>query len=373
MITKQQWAILGVLGVAVLCLYCVGGVIVLQTLSAPPVTPDLAAFQAEPSITPTTFATPTPTDTPTALPTATWVLAPPPTVMPTATWVLAPPQAGTTVVGTRAPLTPNVTPAATATRPPTLQPTGPLMTAWSKTQKATTYRIEFQIAMSGNLPDLPPAWQLAQGMPVLGLTAAVNGKDAHMKMQGLLAMLLTGNPAQALEIMTIGGKIYLRGPAPMLGAPEAKWYVLTGQSNFSMNYQEMLETPSDPTIDWNSFKKTTTEVLDGRRCDVYMGDKNVTLKFFDAIATTTGQGQDSLGNITNATSKFWVCDDGYLHQLLMNVEGASPNKPSEKVSFQVRLHAWDFNTNIKLTAPATAVPLPNTSFNFFFATPTRTK
>lgn len=132
---KQQWAILGVLGIAVLCFYCVGGLVVLQTLSAPSVSPDSIALQPEARNTllasPTPLATFTPTTTPTPLPTATWVLASPPTVLPTATWVLAPPptQAGATVVGTRAPLAPSATPGATSTRRATVQPVGPIMTA----------------------------------------------------------------------------------------------------------------------------------------------------------------------------------------------------------------------------------------------------
>lgn len=364
--TRTQWAILGALGIAVLCLYCVGTLVVLQTLSAPSVAPDSVALHAEtPTVllmSPTPLATSTRTATPTASPTATLVLAPPPT------------PASTTVAGTRAPLAPNVTPGATATRHATVPSAGPIVTARNKTQAAATYRIEFQMTVTGNLPDLPPAWQAAQGAPIISVTAAISGKDSHIKLQGLFTMLVTGDPTKPLEILTVGGKTYLHGPLPLLGAPENKWYISSGQAQFSIDVNESTPNlPNDTTIDWNAFKKTTIEVLDGRRCDVYVGDKNTTMQLFDAIVTGIVQQQDVLSNITNATTKFWICDDGYLHQLLMNIEGSPPDQPSEKVGSQIRMHIWDFNANIKLTPPANAVPLQGSTFNFGFATPTRAK
>lgn len=220
---------------------------------------------------------------------------------------------------------------------------------------------------------MPPGWDPNKGLSLFNLTGAVSGKDSHIKFQGLLAMLLTGDPTKSLEILTVGGKTYLRGPLPMFGALEDKWYVSSGQAQFSTNINEgMPEIPDDPAIDWNAFKKTTTEALDGRRCDVYVGDKNATMKLFQA-ASSGMPNSDVLGNIENATTKLWICDDGYLHQLWMNIEGRSKDKPTEKVSLQMRLHIWDFNANIKLTPPANAVPLQMPSFNLGLATPTKTR
>lgn len=363
--TKQQWALLGILGVGVLCLYCVGGWLALEMLSAPRASPDSSAFSTPPTalalITPTS-PTPPATFTPTREPTA----------QATATWVIAPPQAqtGAPIVGTRAP---NTTPGATATRRATVQPVGPIMTAWSKAQNVTAYRIEYDWTIKGNLSDMPPGWDANKGLPLFSIAGAVNGKDSQMKFQGLMAMLFTGDPTKAIEFLTIGDKTYLRGPAPMFGAPEDKWYVSTGRGELSIKTSEgMPDVPNDPTIDWSAFKKTGTETFDGRRCDVYTGDKNATTKLFQAASTET-PGKSSLDNIESATTKFWICDDGYLHQWTMNIEGRAKDKPTEKVSFQIRLHVWDFNANIKLTPPANPAPLQMPSFDFSLATPTKTR
>lgn len=377
--TKQQWALLGILGIGVLCLYCVGGWLALEMLSAPRASPDSSTFSTPPTalalITPTSptpSATFTPTREPTAQATATWVIAPPPA------------QPGATVVGTRAPNTtpganvigtraPNTTPGATATRRATIPPVGPVLTSWSKAQNVTAYRIEFDWTVKGNLPDIPANWQTAQGIPLFGIAGAVSGKDSQMKFKGLLAVILTGDPTKSIEILTVGGKTYLRGPAPMFGAPEDKWYAATGQFEFSTKVNEgMPGPPSDPAIDWNAFKKTGTEILDGRRCDVYSGDKNTTIKLFQSASTETS-GASWLDNIENATTKFWICDDGYLHQWIMNIDGRAKDKPTEKISLQSRLRMWDFNANIKLTPPANPAPLQMPSFDFSLATPTKTR
>ncbi len=370
--TKRHWIILGALGLAVICLYCIGAIAVLQTLSAPSATQIVAALEATPAgatIAPTTSAPAafTPTTAPTARATATWVLAPQA-------------QPNVTGVGTRAPIAPpstaaqGATPGATATRRATIQPVGPIMTAWSKAQNVTAYRIEFDWTVKGNLGDMPPGWDASKGLPLFGIAGAVNGKDSQMSFKGILAILFTGDPTKSVEFLTIGDKTYIRGPMPMMGAPEDKWYISSGQGTFKTTMNEgITDLPSDPTIDWNSFKKTSTETFDGKRCDVYSGDKNATLKFFQSVNAKETTGKQSLDTIDNAEIRFWICDDGYLHQWTMNVEGRAKDKPTEKVSFQIRLHLWDFNGNIKLTPPANPAPLQMPSFDFGLATPTTTK
>jgi hypothetical protein len=185
-----------------------------------------------------------------------------------------------------------------------------------------------------------------------------------------LAIPFTGDP-KPIEFLTLGNQTYIRGPAPMLGAPENKWCVSTGQSTFSTNINEGIpELPSDPTIDWSGFKKTTTETLDGKRCDVYSGDKTATTKLFQSVNTQETTSKQSLGDVDSAETKFWICDDGYLHQWTLNIEGRNKDKPTERVPFQIRLHLWDFNANIKLTPPANPAPLKMPSFDFTILTPT---
>lgn len=359
--SKQQWTIIGVLGIAVVCLYCIVGLAVLWALRAPSVISNLVAQVESPisAIASPTLTTSTRTSTPTASPTATWVLASPPT------------SANATAVGTPI-LTPGVTPRTMATRSTPPQSVEPLIAAWSKTQTAQTYRVEVKVTMTGNLSDLPPAWQTVQGVPMLGFTAAVNGQDVHLKIYGLLAMLFTSNPTQAFEILKVGNKTYIHGPAPLFGAPEARWYVTTGQSDLAFNPNEMLESPDNPTIDWAGFQKTITEMLDGRRCDVYVGDQNAMTKLLDAVKMRGGQNKNTLDNIISASTKLWACDDGYLHQIWANLEGRTSAQSSEKVGLEMYVHIWDYNARIQLTPPSDAEPLQGL-FNFSMATPTRTR
>jgi hypothetical protein len=80
--TKQHWAILGILALAVVCLYCLGGMLVLQMfadqsaqiVAALESTPAGATIVPPPLANATAIAPLTPTPQPTARPSATWVI-----------------------------------------------------------------------------------------------------------------------------------------------------------------------------------------------------------------------------------------------------------------------------------------------------------
>jgi hypothetical protein len=123
-------------------------------------------------------------------------------------------------------------------------------------------------------------------------------------------------------------------------------------------------------MDLNGFRKTGSETLDGQRCDVYTADKNSSLELFRSLNTSGAPNQDALGALDNAETKIWICDDGYFHQLAMNMEGHSQSNPAQKTAIQLKMRVFDLNANIKITAPANAAPMQAPAF--FFGTPTAT-
>ena len=327
--TKQQWIIIAALALGVLLCYGLGGVMLLQVLGT-----QSAEVVSTPALEPTIAVTATakPTATPIATPTA---------------------QA-----------------TASGTPRPTSQSTEPISTAWDKSRTATSYRMEFDWIITGNLSGIPAGWNTSQGFPLFSLAASVNGKDSQVVMKGFIAMFLSGDPTKSVEFLTIGDKSYIKGPLPLLGAPEDKWYIATTQLTQTSVLQknDFLDPTSGQNADWASFKKTASETFDGKQCDVYTGDQAATLNLFQSLASQGAPNEDSLTDFDKAEAKFWVCDDGYLHQMTMNVQGHDKTKPTEPVSLQLRLHLYDLNTNFKLTPPTNPAPLETPSF--FLATPT---
>jgi hypothetical protein len=123
--------------------------------------------------------------------------------------------------------------------------------------------------------------------------------------------------------------------------------------------------------DLTVFKKTSSEALDGRRCDVYRADEQATREFLNEILTGMEQAQSALQQVSNVELKIWICDDGYLHQLTLNMEGQAQNKPDQKASISMRFHCWDLNSQIEIQPPPNPAPLQPSPL-FKLGTPTAT-
>jgi hypothetical protein len=351
-VTKRQWIIIAALALGVLLFYGLGGIMLLQMVRT-----QSAQVVSTSALEPTMAAAATAKST--AIPLAM------PTARATATRVIQSGQAQTTA--TRFP---SQLATASGTSRPASQFAESLSAAWDKSRTAASYRMEFAWVITGNLSDIPAGWDTSQGFPLFSLAASVNGKDSQVVMKGLFAVFLSGDPTKSVEFMTLGDKSYVKGPLPLLGAPEDKWYVATGQltQTSMLRADDFLDSTSRGNADWASFKKTASEPFDGKQCDVYTGDQAAMSDLFQSLHTQGTPVEDSPIDLDKAEAKFWVCDDGYLHQMIMNMEGHLKAKPTEPISFQVRLHHYDQNTDLKLTPPTNPAPLETPSF--FLTAPT---
>lgn len=336
---RQEWIMVAVLGSLVLCIWCVGIYFVAQQM--------LGTNMQIANLFASATNTPRPTATPTEVPTSTAT----PTIAATATRVFVPP----TLPPTRTP-----------------GPPSPLSNAWAKAETATSYRMEFDMTMKGALGNLPGATGSNQELSLFSMTGEIAGKDSHIVFKGFVASFLGGDPAKGFEMMTVGGKTYIRGPLAMMGATENKWYVGgTGQVSSNLpKADDFIGKSSSQNVDWSAFKKTSTETFDNRRCDVYTGDKNAALSMLSSLDLQSTTDLSVLSQLDSADIKFWICDDGYVHQMLMNMEAHDAKKPTDKITMLFRVHLYDFNGNIKLTPPANAVPLSGSFFGIVTSTPT---
>jgi hypothetical protein len=302
---------------------------------------------------------------------------------------LAPPTV-TPIQAVATPMPPTATPVrAASTSTPVLPTVGPVpatstsgggastgsifSAALEKAKDATSYRVDMQTTGKGafgsggpetpapNVTPLPPA---NQELTMISMHGEVNGTNSHFRLQGLFAAFLGVDPTKSLEVITVGDKSYIHGPVALLGASEDKWYELPADESSvakpPLTPGSFLESFTLSGVNASEFKKTGTESLDDRSCDVYSGDKSLIEKAFKDVGQATG-GQD-LSSIDSAEFKFWICDDGYLHQIRMAVEGHETDKPDQKNSFVVQMHLFDLGADIKIEAPSNAEPLKMPSF-----------
>lgn len=339
--TRNQWMIVVVLVIGVLLVYCLGMFLLAQQFLGQPA--QTVRVAAEPTDTPTPrpSSTPTPTSTPQA--TATLVIPVSTRASPTAR--------ATVVVGTR-------TAAA-----------GAIQKAFDQSAAAKSYRLELEMTAQGDFALVPGLTNPNQALPMFGMSGEVNGKDNHFVFKGWLSTFLGGDMTKGFEIMRVGDKTFVKGPLPMLGAPDDKWYV--ADSSFKSSFSDpnqMLNT--NQNADLNGFRKTGTEPLDGKRCDVYTAGKESSLGLFRLINTAGAQAEDTLGALDNAETRIWICEDGYLRQLTMRLDGHNKDKPTQKISMQIKFRISNLNVAVKITPPANAAPMQAPSF--FFGTPTAT-
>lgn len=281
----------------------------------------------------------------------------PPTALPTS----VPP---TAVPPTRA--------SATQAAPSGSTQAGPLTNAIDKVKNATSYRVNLTITGSGSFaaqtgaPDQTPVASVTpttsdKPITLVSMQGEVNGKDAHYVLQGELIAFLGIDATKSFEVISSDGDAYVKGPVPLLGATEDKWY--KAPPNAAQIAQppltpgSFLESFGETGISPADFKSAGNESLDGQSCEVFAGDKTAVINAFSKLGGATGATQEDLDSIDNAVFEFWVCNDGYLHQVQMVIEGHDKNKPDQKGSFQILMKIMDFGSSVTIVPPADSLPL----------------
>ncbi len=291
---------------------------------------------------------------PPATATATPTLGAPPTPTATATWVI--------------PLAPLA--------PPTSGATGVILAAANKSKLATSYRMEMSMSIKGELSQLTGVTGKDQELPMLTMSGEMSGSSSHVTMKGFLGLLFTGDVNKGMEMITVGGKNYVHGPMPLLGAKDNRWYILPAQQSSpvqsALEPGDLLSSFGGRDMDLSKFSQVATETFDNRRCDVYAADPATARAMFGSLSAKTQLNQGELAlldkSLADSEFKLWICDDGYFHQMRMGFTAQDPSKPSQSFGVKLLLHIYDLNSTIKIAAPTGAIPATSP----FLATPTAT-
>lgn len=295
--------------------------------------------------------------------------------------------AGCGIIGaapTPTPVPPTPTPTSTPTPPPTPTPrptdtpqptpTQPAASASADVirngllaaTKADSYRIELSFKTKGSTSEGAPVASPDGMVEVISMKGEVAGKNSRTEIGGLFAALLSGDPQKRTQFMTVDGKSYIRGPAPLLGATEDAWYELPAEQ------ASPAETVSPDQIrgslqrssafDLTGFSPGGFETLDSQRCAVFIGDKETTIRLLSSV-NEQGTLPPTLKaeEIDQAETRLFICEDGRLHKMTIDVSG-TPAGETEPTSFSMLLRMYDFNSNIRIVAPANARPLAPPSF-----------
>jgi hypothetical protein len=235
---------------------------------------------------------------------------------------------------------------------------GDIQTAIERSRRIETYRLELTMAGQGLGEELVPGAEPGQTVALFSVEGAFDGSDSDLVLGGFLATFL--GVEDGLAVITVDDVSYLRGPVPLLGATEDRWYELpadqSGIAEPPLAADDLLGSFADESFDESGFTQTGSEEIDGLQCAVYIGDREATL------AALEGLGEDTLPtgeeeNLEIAELRFWVCEDGYVHQIQADLSGTNPEVPDQQVELALRMRFFDINGDISIEAPADAVPL----------------
>jgi hypothetical protein len=299
----------------------------------------LAACGGQPAAVPTAAPTAPPTQAPTATP------IPTDTPVPTNTPPPATPTPASASAGSSSAAAGEVEQAIAA--------------GLEQVQSASAYRVELEMAATGNLGMGAPAQGAGGPVALISLAGDVAGEDSRLTLKGLFSAFLGANPDQGLELITVDGASYVRGPAPLLGATEAQWYELPADGSSpasAVRSDQIVGGLVGADLDLSGFEAAGEETLDGQRCQVYVGDKEATTRAFEAVGDQGLPGPQSFEEVTRAELKFWICEDGYFHQLALDTEGV-PEGQTEPVGYTLTMRLFDFDADITVEAPADAEQL----------------
>lgn len=178
-------------------------------------------------------------------------------------------------------------------------------------------------------------------------------KDAHVKMG---ESHLSGGDTE-VEFISVGGKNYVHGPAPEYNAPEDKWYLLSDSAG-SASLKVGSFVFDSWTQDLRRVTPTQPEILDGVSCDVYVNDRIATIDAFARYYMGGPIPPDTLDQFDEADMRFWVSQDGFLHQMKTTIRLHDPKDVEKKVRDEVLVRFSEFGKSIAITAPPGAVAIP---------------
>ncbi|WP_448545121.1 hypothetical protein [Roseiflexus sp.] len=244
------------------------------------------------------------------------------------------------------------------TQPPTPASTDVIQSGLIATAGADTYRIELSFKTKGAMGEGAPAASADGMIEIINLKGEVAGDNSRIVLSGFFAALLSGDPERGTEFLTADGKSYIRGPAPLFGAPDDAWYELPPDQQSpaeTVDPDQITGSLRSGNVDLSRFTPGGFETLDGQRCAIFVGDKETTINLLNGV-NQQGTLPFAPQDVDQAETRLSICEDGRLHKMTIDVTGTAEGQ-TEPTSVSMLLRLFDFNSEIQIVAPTDARPL----------------
>jgi len=184
---------------------------------------------------------------------------------------------------------------------------------------------------------------------------ALSGDANHVIYSGGIFNDMLGG-GDRIEIVTLGGKTYLKGSNLFGTADASKWYYLA-ESAISKPPFDLNDLIAQTGDDLDKAKIIGSESVDGQACQQWLADfKNEAGALIDAASTD--ETRSDFNTLDSAEARFVRCPDNFVHSLTWSVQAHNSQNANQKGSVSVSIHLFDFGaSNISISAPADAIEL----------------
>lgn len=269
----------------------------------------------------------------------------PPTPTPTPAPTTAP-----TDVPTATPLPPPTVNPATATPANTLPQA--ISFALNKTQDAKSLKYDFQqgltIVKDGKTQELP--------------VLVLQGSDSTLNRQ----VTISGTTSDTKEFITyevivLGQDAYIRGVTGVTNVDPKKWYALPEAAQAGIRQlpsaRGLIASFAPEDVGNAEFTSAGTETLNGEACTIWDAKNAAGAQAMIGVAGDS-EMKKQVGEIDTTVVKLWTCADGFIHQLLGEVQGHAADNKANTVKVSLHFLMSDFDQAIKIDPPAEFDPFP---------------
>lgn len=280
-------------------------------------------------------------------------LTPPP---PTATPIVYPP---TFTPGIPDTPEPTVTPTSTMV-PPTRTPdadTQIVSAAFVRTARLGAYRVNLTVTVVDPFGTRAGA-NANEPFTALQVEGRLSQNDSDWHISGQEAVSLGGDATRGFDLRTVGGSVFIQGPASRLGAPEARWYTSALAPDAAQNqYPQTLFTKfADAAAVFPTFAPIELLTLNDRACTKYSSDQGETGAFISTMLSPLPQPPGG----KRADALFvTVCNDGYVYQWEWYYEISDPNRPDIKLTSTTIMQLSELKILVPPQVPPDTIPVQN--------------
>jgi hypothetical protein len=224
--------------------------------------------------------------------------------------------------------------------------------ALNKTQLAKSMDFDFESAVT--------VVQDGKTTKIPGL--ALKGEDSTLNRNVTISGTTSDtNEFITYQVIVVGPDVFIKGLTGVPGVDVEQWYQLPEQAQAGVRQlptaRGLMASFSPEDVGKANFVSAGSETLDGEKCSIWEAQNPESAQILIGV-TEDSELKQQLGEVDSAEFRIWTCADGFIHQLIGEVNGHSPQNPDNTTTVNMRFLLSDLDEALEIIAPTDVLPVP---------------